>query len=213
MQTPKSMTFVDYIRTHLPLTAAPGLPGVRLHLAVPTSGLGQLTRNPPYWAYIWAGGMALALHLRGNSGLVQAKRVLDLGAGSGLAGIIAAQAGAGLVLAADRDPTARAAIALNASANSVTIKVLAGNPLGQVLPDVDVVLAGDVFYDPRTAPRILAYLERCAAAGALVLIGDPGRPALPRHRIAHLADYPVRDMGDPPGVVSQGQVFQLAPLT
>ena len=157
--------------------------------------------------------MALALHLRGNSGLVQAKRVLDLGAGSGLAGIIAAQAGAGLVLAADRDSTARAAIALNASANSVTIKVLAGNPLGQVLPDVDVVLAGDVFYDPRTAPRILAYLERCAAAGALVLIGDPGRPALPRHRMARLADYPVRDMGDPPGVVSQGQVFQLAPLT
>jgi predicted nicotinamide N-methyase len=205
------MISTDFIQAHLPLTAVPELPGVRLHLAAPSSGLGQLTGSPPYWAYVWAGGMALALHLRHNPWLIGAKRVLDLGAGSGVVGIVAAQAGAGLVLAADCDRNARAATALNAIANGVVLKVLDGDPLRQTPPDVDVVLAGDVFYDPLRAARMLAYLERFAKTGALVLIGDPGRQALPRQRLALLAKYPVHDMGDPPGTVSQGQVFRLDP--
>ena len=112
------MSPADFIRAHLPLTPVPGLPGVMLHLAAPTSGLRRLTDLTPYWAYVWAGGAVLTRHVRADPDIVRGKRVLDLGAGSGLVGIVAAQAGA-LVQTAEIDPLGRIAIALNAAANKI----------------------------------------------------------------------------------------------
>jgi len=180
-----------FIRRHLPLTPAPGIAGLRLHLARPGSGLRRLCGDQtPYWAYVWAGGAALVHHLRANPALVCGRRVLDLGAGSGLVGIAAAQAGAAQVLALDPDPFARIAIGLNATANAVTLQVLAADP-----PKVDILLAGDVFYDGASVAPLLATLRRASATGALVLVGDPGRSTLPLDQLVALATYLVADMG------------------
>ena len=203
-----------FIAQNLSLRPAPGLPGLQLYSAHPGSGLSRiagLQRGAPYWAYSWAGGLALALHLRACPELAQSRHVLDLGSGSGLVAIAAAQAGAAQVSAVDIDPWARAAIGLNAAANGVNVAVLDRDLTDpdQPLPQADLILAGDVFYAKALVPRMLSVLERFAAAGALVLIGDPGRPALPRHRLTHLASYPVRDMGERADTVTQGQVFRL----
>jgi len=203
-----------FIAQNLTLCPVPGLPDLMLYQAHPGSGLSRiagLRGDAPYWAYPWAGGLALALHLRANPQIVHSRHVLDLGAGSGLVAIAAAMAGATQISASDTDPWARSAIRLNAAANGVSIAVRDTDLTkpGQPLPQADLILAGDVFYARGLAPRMLSFLERCAKAGAQVLIGDPGRPALPRDRLELLASYPVRDMGDPPGTVTQGQVFRL----
>lgn len=180
-----------FIRRHLPLTLAPGITGMWLHLARPSSGLRRLCGDQtPYWAYVWAGGAALVHHLRANPALVRGRRVLDLGAGSGLVGIAAAQAGAAHVTALDRDAVSRIAIGLNAAANAVTLQVLADDP-----PNADILLAGDVFYDDAMVGPMLESLRAAAAAGAQVLVGDPGRSALPLGQLDALATYAVADMG------------------
>ena len=183
-----------FIADFLPLTPVPGLQHVKLHLASPKSGLSRLTDAPPYWAHLWAGGLALACYLRDHPDVVAGRRVLDLGAGSGLVGIVAALAGA-RVIAAETDPLGRVAIGLNAAANGVMIEVLAQNVLGGDPPDVDLILAGDVFYDPGLVARVLAFLDRAALRGIRCLIGDPGRADLPLHRLDRVAAYQVRDFG------------------
>lgn len=188
-----------FVTRHLALSQ---VQEIRLYLAHPGSGLSRLGGGPPYWAYVWAGGAALAAHVLANPDLVQGKRVLDFGAGCGIAGLAAARAGAARVLAHDPDPWARAALAANAALNGTSLALWRGGA-------VDVVLAGDVFYAPEVAALVLPRLAGLAAQGALVLVGDPGRRDLPQDGLAPLAHYDLPDMGDPPGRLRRTQVYRL----
>jgi predicted nicotinamide N-methyase len=200
-----------FIRSRLHLAAVPDCPGIRLYAPDARSGLGRLAGPPPYWAYAWAGGLALARHLARDPQLVANRRVLDFGSGTGLLAIAAAKAGAAAALAADIDPLARAAIALNADANGIAVTVLDADltRAGAPLPEIDIILAGDVFYLPRTARRVLPFLERCAAAAQTVLVGDPYRRPLPRTRLHRIAEYEVTDMGQGGGQKTAAAVFSL----
>lgn len=186
-----------YIAERLPIREAPHLSGIRLHLAVPESGVWRLARDgrPPYWAWCWPGGLALAQHVSANATLVAGKRVLDLGTGSGIVAIAAALAGAKAV-ACDTDPTALIAAGLNAALNGVEIETRHGDLLDGPPPEVDCVLVGDLFYDAGLAARVLPFLERCGAAGIGVLVGDIGRDDLPRGQLVELAAYPVSEFGE-----------------
>ncbi|MFE2756993.1 class I SAM-dependent methyltransferase [Actinosynnema sp. NPDC059335] len=134
--------------------------------------------EPPFWAFPWAGGQALARHVLDHPDLVAGRRVLDLASGSGLVAVAAARAG-GHVTANDIDPVATAAITLNARANDVTVTVAEGDLL-DTTPDTDVLLAGDVFYDRDMAARVAPFLLAAHRRGALVLVGDPQRSFMPR---------------------------------
>lgn len=202
------MTPADFIREHLPLTPVPGLPGVQLHLAVPSSGLRGLTDMVPYWAYVWAGGAVLARFLQDQPEVVRGRRVLDLGAGSGLVGIVAAQAGA-MVCAAEIDPLGRVATGLNAAVNGVPLEVFPIDVLAGEPPQVDLILVGDLFYDPVLVTPVLAFLDRAMARGITVLVGDPGRATLPLGRLDPVATYDVPDFGRPTPVPAT--VFSLRP--
>jgi predicted nicotinamide N-methyase len=147
----------------------------------------------PFWAFPWAGGQALARHILDHPALVRGRRVVDVAAGSGLVAIAAALAGAATVTAFDIDERAAAAIGVNAAANGVAVRSRLGDPLHAVslLGGGDVVLAGDVFYSPPMANRMLRCLVRAHAHGALVLVGDPGRRYAPRRGFRVLARYDV----------------------
>lgn len=179
------------------------------HAAGPKSGLAKLAAGQaPYWAYLWPGGAALIAHLAAQPALVRGKRVLDLGAGSGLVGIAAARCGARKVLASEIDPLARIAMSLNAALNFVTL-----DPVGDVLsgppPRVDLILVGDLFYDPDVARRVTAFLAR---AGVPALVGDIGRDPLPRERLERVAEYPVREVGEPASAPAHpGTVWRFRP--
>lgn len=171
-----------------------------MHAAHAASGLDRLSGEgrdaaPPYWAYPWAGGLALARHVLRHPNIVLGRRVLDLGCGSGVVAIAAARSGAAAVRAVDVDPCAAVATRLNAVANGVRVECLQADPLNGAPPEVEVILAGDVFYDPVLARRALAFLSRCRDGGVEVLIGDPGRTPLPRARLEKVAEYAVADFG------------------
>lgn len=207
MATADSLDPAGFIAAHLPLVPVPGIPGIRVHKAQPTSGLSRLVDgggdgdgrgdggSAPYWAYHWGGGLALARYLLDHPDRVAGRRVLDLGAGSGLVAIAAAKAGAGHVLAAEIDPLATAAIVLNLAANGVTATIVAHDLTAGPSPPVDIVLVGDLFYDRDLATRVTAFLDRCLAAGIAILIGDPWRTWLPRARLTVLAEYSVSETG------------------
>ncbi|SEQ32962.1 Predicted nicotinamide N-methyase [Devosia sp. YR412] len=187
-----------FIGDNLKLEPVPSLPGVVLYTAHPGSRLSRLVTPDdaaPYWAYQWAGGLALAQHIRAQPQLVAGKRVLDLGAGSGLVGIVAAQAGA-MASAAEIDANGQAAIALNAAANGVALPLVAVDIAGDAPTGLDMILGGDVFYLAEVAQRMLPFLQRCVTAGMDVLIGDPGRRDLPINRLSAVASYAVGDVGD-----------------
>ncbi len=189
-----------FIAGNLPLAAVPSVPEIRLHMAAPASGLRRELEargdaGSPYWAYPWAGGAVLARFILDRPQTVAGKRVFDLGTGSGLVAIAAAKAGAGAVMAADADPNAVTALRLNATANGVAIDAWAGDAANGNPPDVDMILAGDVFYEAALAARVTAFCDRCLRAGIAVLVGDPGRTSLPRHRLRLLAEYAVADFG------------------
>jgi predicted nicotinamide N-methyase len=145
---------------------------------------------PPFWAFAWAGSQALAHYIGEHPEAVAGKKVLDFAAGSGLAGIAAALAGARDVEASDLDRFAGAAIALNAIENAVIVRTRLDDLVGSEEP-WDVILAGDVAYHGNMAPRITDWLETRAKAGTLVLIGDPGRAHLPREKLRSLASYEI----------------------
>ncbi|USX54283.1 methyltransferase [Lentzea sp. HUAS12] len=186
-------TLTDFVLAHTTLTPVPLVSEVSLHSAAEAMDLWELTRHdqPPFWAFPWAGGQALARHLLDNAGLVRHKKVFDLASGSGLVAIAAALAGADLVTANDIDPLALTAVGLNAAANGVTVATLGGDQLGSDAHGADVVLAGDVFYDGEITALVLPFLARAAARGALVLLGDPDRAHLPAGRFTALARYEV----------------------
>ncbi|MEU4472970.1 50S ribosomal protein L11 methyltransferase [Micromonospora sp. NPDC023888] len=182
----------------LRLVPTPFVPEVRLHLAEDAivwwarmEAAAGHALPAPYWASAWAGGQALARHLLDHPELAAGRRVLDLAAGSGLVAIAAALAGAAKVVANDIDPYAVAAVILNARANRVAVDVTGDDLLDTTDADADLVVAGDVFYDRAMAEKMLPFLQRAAARGAEVLVGDPGRGHLPADRLTVLADYPV----------------------
>ena len=189
-----------FILANTRLRPVPLTPELSLHIAdeaVPLwrkteEDLGEMGLPPPFWAFAWAGGQALARYVLDHAETVRGKSVLDLAAGSGLVGIAAMKAGAREVRAADIDAFACAAIAINADVNAVTLSVTDGDLLAR--PEQgrwDVILAGDIFYERDTAERAFAFLTRQAEAGATILIGDPGRSYLPKDRLIHLHEYSV----------------------
>ncbi|MBX4984346.1 methyltransferase [Rhizobium lentis] len=189
-----------FIKANLPISPVPSIPEILLHTAGPASGLWRLAGReendpPPYWAYPWAGGAVLARHLLDRPGTVSGRRVVDLGAGSGLVAIAAAKAGARAVTAVDIDADAIAAIGLNAAINGVTIAVIAADIIEASPPETDVLMVGDLFYDPALAVRVIAFLRRCQAAGVEVLIGDPMRVDLPQTELRRIATHAVADFG------------------
>lgn len=184
-----------FIRANLPVTPVPGVPELRMHKAGPASGVGRLGDAAPYWAYWWAGGLALARYVLDHPAWVAGRRVIDLGAGSGLVGIAAARAGAARVVASEIDTHARIAIACNAALNAVPIADVLGDMTNGPGPDADLLLVGDVFYAPEVAARVTLFLDRCVASGLQVLVGDPWRAPLPVERLTLLARDAVAETG------------------
>jgi predicted nicotinamide N-methyase len=222
-----------FIRSRTTVAAPPLIPEITLHLSgeEPTAlwehteretGRGDLP--PPFWAYPWAGGIALARYLLDHRERAAGRVVLDLASGSGLVAIAAARAGAAQVIASDIDPMAVAAIALNAELNGVRVAVtdadlLTGEQAAAALlagevgwPAPDLVVVGDACYERRMAHRMLAFLRRAQSAGSGALLGDPGRTYLPATGLRALASYVVPAW---PGLedteVKQSTVWELAP--
>ncbi|SRR6266568_5541805 len=181
----------------LRLVEAPLVPEVRLHLAedaivwwarMEAEAGGVLTA--PFWATAWPGGQAVARYVLDHPVTVAGRRVLDVASGSGLVAIAAGLAGAAAVTANDIDPYALAAITLNARVNAVVVTTRPGDLLDGDGGDAEVVLAGDVFYTEVIAVRMWPFLQRAAARGARVLVGDPGRGPLPEQQLQVVASYP-----------------------
>ncbi len=146
----------------------------------------------PYWAFAWSGGLALGRYLRERPDVVTGRRVFDLASGSGLCAIAAMRAGATEAIGADIDVFATAAIGLNARVNGRRVSVVRRDVLDDDPPEVDLILAGDCWYDARLAERVLPWLRRASAHGIDVLVGDPGRRYLPTDELVELATYDVR---------------------
>ena len=193
---------LEIVRTCTRLRPVPLVPQIRLHQASDPISLWQRTEqaagrtglDPPFWAFAWAGGQALARYLLDHPGTVRGRHVIDIASGSGLVAIAAARAGAAAVTAYDTDPLAVAAIGINAAANGVTVTAACTDVLdedGPPSPGTDLVLAGDAFYERGLAARVMRFLERGHARGAAVLAGDCGRAYLPRDRLTPLATYDV----------------------
>jgi predicted nicotinamide N-methyase len=187
-----------FVTSNAALRPVPLLPEISLYLADDAFGLweaaerrlGAPDQPPPFWAFPWPGGLALARYLLDHPETVAARPVLDLGSGSGLTAIAAALAGASSVLASELDPFAIAAIGLNAEANGVRIDC-AGDVLDGSGEGTDLILAGDVWYERELAARALGLLQRARFRGAAVLVGDVGRKFLPRDLMRVLASYDV----------------------
>jgi len=189
---------IAFIRTQTRIERVPFVPELRIHSASEVSPLWAATQTfldleglgPPYWAFAWAGGQALARFVLDEAKAVRGARVLDFASGSGLVGIAAVLAGAESVLAVDIDPVAVSAIRLNAELSDVAIDARCEDLVGTTLADLDVVLVGDVFYERDMATRVHAWLTSLAATGVQVLVGDPGRTYLPPG-LASVATYEV----------------------
>jgi predicted nicotinamide N-methyase len=188
---------LEFIRTHTIPRPVPFVPEITLYQAEEPIALWEKTeltraaeQPPPFWAFAWAGGQALARHILDNPSLVAGRPALDLATGSGLVAVAAAKAGAHPVTANDIDPMSLAAATVNAELNQVRLHTLEADVL-DTDPRESVILAGDVFYSREMAARVLPFLRRAAARGALVLVGDPGRAYLPTDRMIRQAAYDV----------------------
>lgn len=197
----------QFIRANTSVMTPPLVPEVKLHLAheaVPLwekteEELGEMGLAPPFWAFAWAGGQALARHILDHPDLVSGKTVLDLASGSGLVGIAAKLAGAGDVLAADIDGFAVVAMGLNTALNGIVLEITPEDLLQTAPQHREVILVGDLFYEKDLASRVYDWLVLAEEQGSTVLIGDPGRSYLPRARLEKIAEYKVavtRDLED-----------------
>lgn len=189
----------DFIAANTRLQAVPHAPEISLWLADEITPLWRLTEEelgamglpPPFWAFAWAGGQALARWLLDHPAEVAGQRAIDLATGSGLVGIAAMKAGAASVLAADIDPFCAAAVAANATSNGVEIAFTDANLLDAAPPHVDLICAGDVFYEKPMAEAVLAWLKQAQANGTRIIVGDPGRTYFPKSGLTLLAEYTV----------------------
>ena len=189
-----------FILANTRLQTVPHAPEISLWLAdeitpiwkMTEEELGDLGLPPPFWAFAWAGGQAIARWLLDNPAEVEGQTVLDFATGSGLVGIAALKAGAAIVTGCDIDPFCAAAVAINAKANGVTMNFTSENLLNAPPPAVDVICAGDVCYEKPMTEQVLAWLASARAQGTRVLLGDPGRTYLPKSGLNFLAEYRVQ---------------------
>jgi predicted nicotinamide N-methyase len=192
----------EIMRTGTRLRPVPLVPEIWLHQGDDPVSLWQRTElaagrtglDPPFWAFAWAGGQALARYVLDHPEAVRGRHAIDIASGSGLVAIAAAKAGAAAVTAYDIDPLAAAAIGMNADANGVTVLAVCADVLDEDgLPDPgpDLVLVADAFYERDLAGKVMRFLERSHARGAAVLAGDFGRAYLPRDQLRPLASYDV----------------------
>jgi predicted nicotinamide N-methyase len=190
----------DFIVANTRLQRPPHVAEIQLHLADEITPIWKLTEEaleeiglpPPFWAFAWAGGQALARYLIDNPATVAGQRVIDFAAGSGMVGIAAMKAGARDVLCADIDAYCEAAVSLNAAVNGVACAFTGEDLLEAPAPAwAEVILAGDICYEKPLAERVLAWLAAARGRGATVLIGDPGRSYFPRSGLTKLAEYQV----------------------
>lgn len=189
----------DFVQRYTRLRRPPYVPELQLYLADEVTPIWEMTEEelketgmpPPFWAFAWAGGQAVARYLLDHPEVVTGRRVLDLAGGSGLCAIAALRAGASSATVADIDPFAAAAVDLNATVNGVTLSYVGDDLLDVEAPDVELILAGDVCYEHAMAVRVVGWLRSAAAAGIDVLLGDPGRRYLPTEGLVRLAAYDV----------------------
>jgi predicted nicotinamide N-methyase len=187
------------IARHTRLQPVEGVAGVRLHLAndaapvwrATEAALGVAGAPIPFWAFAWAGGLAIGHYLQEHPEEVRGKSVVDLATGSGLCAIVAMRLGAASAVGIDVDPFAEAAVAMNARANGVRVGFVGRDLLDDDPPDAEVLLAGDTWYEGPLAERVLPWLRRAAVNGTRVLVGDPGRRYLPAADLVPLAAYDV----------------------
>ena len=209
-----------FVRANTTILSPPLVPEIRLHLAHEALPIWQKTEDelgetglpPPFWAFAWAGGQALARYVLDTPATVRGKRVIELASGSGMVGIVAIKAGATSVLSADIDLFSVAAIEVNAALNDVHLDIRSTDLLSDTPPDADVILVGDLFYEKGVAERCLAWLTEAQAKGIDVLIGDPGRSYLPKGRLVKVAEYSVpvsRDLED--AEIKRTAVWRLKP--
>jgi predicted nicotinamide N-methyase len=195
-------SLLEIIRANTRLGPVPLVPEIQIHQASEPIGLWEHTEraagrtglDPPFWAFAWAGGRALARYLLDCPQVVRGRRVIDIASGSGLVAIAAAKAGASAVTACDIDPLAAAAIAVNVRANKVAVNGVCADFLsddGPQAADVDVVLVADAFYQRDLADRVMLFLEHAHRCGAAILAGDFGRTYLPRDRLIAVTTYDV----------------------
>jgi predicted nicotinamide N-methyase len=193
---------LEIVRAITRLDSVPLVPEVRIYQASDPIRLWEDTEratgvsglDPPFWAFAWAGGQALARYVLDRPQIVRGRRVLDLASGSGLVAIAAVKAGAAAVTACDIDPLAVAAISLNAGANGVTVSALSADIMddgGTTSADAQVVLVADAFYERDLAGRVTRFMQQARARGAVILAGDFGRTYLPRDQLVALAAYDV----------------------
>ena len=188
-----------FVIEHTRLLPVPHVPSIQLHLADEAIELWRKTESeidalglpPPFWAFAWAGGQAVARYILDTPEHVRGKSVIDFAAGSGVAAIACLQAGAVQVVASEVDPFAIAAMQVNARANGVRFLVTSDDLIACEPPDCDVLIAGDVCYEQPMADEVVAWLERAASRGSDVLIGDPGRSYLPKEKLVKAATYQV----------------------
>lgn len=188
-----------FILENTRLQTPPHTPELELHLADEITPIWKMTEEalaeiglpPPFWAFAWAGGQALARYILDHPQIVAGKRAVDFASGSGIVGIAAMKAGAAHVLAADIDGFCGAALALNAQANGVAVEFTDENLLDRPAPAADVILAGDICYEKPMTDAVMAWLIAARARGTTVLIGDPGRSYFPRSGLTKLAEYQV----------------------
>ncbi len=209
-----------FILANTRLQAPPHTPELRLHLADEVTPIWRLTEEelselglpPPFWAFAWAGGQALARYLLDHPAEVAGRRVVDFATGSGIVAIAAMKAGAAQALASDIDPFCAAAVALNAEANGVAVGFTDADLLAAPPPAADLILAADICYEKPMAEAAMAWLARAHRDGTRVLIGDPGRSYFPRTGLVQLAEYRVpttRELED--AEVKRAAVWTLAP--
>jgi predicted nicotinamide N-methyase len=184
-----------FIRANTRVLSPPHCPEIKLHLADDAVALWEMTEKelgemglpPPFWAFAWAGGQALARYILDHPEIVRGKSVLDVASGCGVVAIAAMKAGAARAIAVDLDAFAAEAARLNAELNGVALEARAADALATAAHE-EIVLVGDLFYDRDIAPVLLNWLK---AARAEVLVGDPGRTYLPKDELTKIAEYEV----------------------